>query len=210
MKISPQEIKTSKQFRLIHVLSYENVAPFVFKYIKKRNLASLLFLLLNLIFIVIGIIKIVEYISSDFFSWYHLFLNIALGFIAFPLLLVPIHELIHALMYKLVGAPKIRFGADLSQYIFYVAADNYAINFKEMFLVAMTPFILISSILLYGANSFNGPFSFSLILTLIAHGTMCIGDFAVLSFFYDNGFKDMVTFDIVDDKKAFFYKSEAE
>ncbi len=210
MNIRPHEIKTGEQFRLIHVLSYENVVPFVFKYIKKRNLASLIFLILNAIFLVIGIIKIAEYIFSDLFSWYHLFLNIVLGFIVFPLLLVPIHELTHALMYKLVGAPKIKFGIDLSHYIFYVAADNYAINFKEMFLVAMTPFILISFILIFGAQSLNGPISVSLILTLIAHGTMCVGDFAVLSFFFDNGFKDMITFDIVDEKKAFFYKSVAE
>jgi len=210
MKIKPHEIKTGKQFRLIHVLSYENVAPFVFSYIKKRNLASFSFFLFNLIYIVIGIVKLGDYISSDIFSWNHLFLNIALGFIVIPLLLVPLHELIHALMYKLMGAPKIRFGADLSQYIFYVAADNYAINFKEMLVVAMTPFILISFILIFGAQSLNGGLSFSLILTLIAHGTMCIGDFAVLSFFFDNGFKDMITFDMVDEKKAYFYKSIAE
>ncbi len=207
MKISPQEISTSDKFHLTHVLSYDNIAPFVFSNIKKFNLATFAFYFLNILFVAIGIIAIVIFVSSDFFTWKYTLLNLILGFLIYPILLIPVHELVHAIIYKLIGAPKIKFGIDLSQYIFYIAADNFAVNFKELLWVAVAPFIFISGLAFLAFQLFQGPFAISFILTLIAHGTMCIGDFAVLSFFMENDHKKVITFDNVEEKKAFFYKT---
>ena len=209
MKISPQEIITDEQFQLIHILSYENVISFVFSHIKKINLATILFFFFNILFLLFGFFKVLEFVASGFISWKYVLLNIFLGFIFYPVLLIPIHELIHALMYKLIGAPKIKFGTDLSQYIFYVAADNYVINFKELLWVALAPFFLISGFFLLAFHLNHGPYAISFICTLIAHGTMCIGDFAVLSFFLENGHKDVVNFDKIEEKKSYFYKSSS-
>jgi hypothetical protein len=54
-----------------------------------------------------------------------IYLIISIGAILFSLtLLVAIHELLHGIALKLVGAPKVTFGGILKKFIFFSEADN--------------------------------------------------------------------------------------
>lgn len=116
--------------------------------------------------------------------------------------------MMHALVYKFFGARKIRFGVDLSQFIFFVTADKFVIGFRELIIVALMPFFIVSIVLIFLFFYFEYQISYSFLLTLFAHGIMCIGDFAILSYFMENEPSKLLTFDSVDEKMAYFYKQK--
>lgn len=206
MKISAEEISSNNKYHLIHVLSYDDVVLFVFSNIKKRNFATFTFFLGNILFLLFSFYEFLVFFSTELISWSNILGIFLSGFIIFPIILIPIHELIHAFMYKLCGARKIRFGINLSQYIFYVTADGYVTGFNEIISIAIAPFLIISGLLFYLFYFLPGPFSYGFLCTLVAHGTMCIGDFAILSFFLQKGSSGVVTYDSIKEKKAYFYK----
>lgn len=205
MKRSPSDIMNDPTCTQVEILAYEEVVPFVFNNIKQFNLSTVVFYITNTIFL---IFLVVHLLSSPFegrFSFWYLLFTGFLGFIVFPILLVPLHELLHAAAYKLLGAARIKIGMSLSQYLFYVTADKFVAGFYEMIFVALAPFVLISSLLVYLFLTMDSGISTALLMSLFAHGTMCIGDFAVLSFFFQNGRSRLFTFDLHEEKKAYFY-----
>ena len=206
MRANIQQLTTGNAYTLHHTLAYDDVANFVFSEIKKRNVATSIFFSINFIFLVFLIYQAYLLMFTGHTGWVLFGLSLVLGFLVLPGLLIPVHELIHAFAYRILGAKKIKFGASLSQFIFYVTADKFVIGYYELIFIAMLPFFMLSGFLLYLFFIFDAWISFSFLCALFAHGTMCIGDFAMLSFFMENEPSDLLTFDNVDEKKAYFYK----
>jgi hypothetical protein len=129
-----------------------------------------------------------------------------LGFILFPLLSVPVHELLHVMPYYLTGARNIRAGMDLRQYLFYVTAHRYVAGPSQFRLIAMFPFVLISITLLVLLFFVPDLWKWSLSAFLFLHATMCAGDFALLNFYALNRKKEIYTWDDADKKEAYFFE----
>ena len=93
---------------------------------------------------------------------------------------------------------------DLKQMIFYVTADRYIIGAKKFYLVAMAPFAVINLAGISFILSHPSPeIIIGLLTFLFLHNLMCIGDFAMLSFFYKHRDKELFTFDILEDKESY-------
>ena len=189
----------------VEILAYDEVVPFVFKNIKQFNTSTIIFYASNAVFLIFLLMYVLNSLFNGEYSLWHLLYSGLLGFIVFPILLVPLHEILHAAVYKLIGAARIKIGMSLSQYLFYVTADKFVAGFYEMIFVALVPFVLISSLLVYLFLTLDSNMSTALLMSLFAHGTMCIGDFAVLSFFFENGRSKLLTFDLHEEKTAYFY-----
>ena len=129
-----------------------------------------------------------------------------LGLIVFPLLYVPVHELLHIIPYYLTGAKRIRIGMDLRQYMFYVTAHRHVTGKKQFKLVALVPFLITSAVMLYLILILPGLWKWSLSLFLFVHTTMCAGDFAMLNFYALHKGKKIYTWDDFDEKTAYFYE----
>jgi len=206
LRLSIQQLTSGKAFQLLHTLAYDDVVQFVFSGIKKWNVATSLFYILNFFFLGFLIYQAYLLFTSEHIGWMFFGLSLLLGFLVLPVLLIPVHELIHAFAYRILGAKEIRFGASLSQFIFYVTADKFVTGYYELIFIALLPFLLVSGLLLSLFFVFDAWISFSFLCALFAHGTMCVGDFAMLSFFLENEPYDLLTFDNVDEKKSYFYK----
>ena len=139
-------------------------------------------------------------------GWRVILLQCFNGFILWPVILIPVHELIHAIMYTFTGAPKIKFGVRPEYYLFYVTADKYVIGRNQFFLVAFGPFIIISGLLLWAISFFTPPLAWSFIICLFVHTTMCIGDFALAGFFMQFRKDEIYTFDDTKKGVSYFYK----
>ena len=89
----------------------------------------------------------------------------------------PIHELLHGLAYRLLGARKIIFGADLTQTDLLRHANGTPVSGDQLHILTLTPFIIINLITDYSNRlSFPGGLLFRTFF-LLSHNLMCIGTF---------------------------------
>jgi hypothetical protein len=204
MPFSVEDLDDQKRFRLFLTIPYTNLIYFVFEYLKKKT--GLMFLFWFLCFLFLCFTVIIRIKVAGKFPITHILFHSFSGLIILPLICIPVHELLHIVPYYVTGARNIRVGMDLKQYLFYVTAHKYVATPLQFRIVAWTPFIIISSGLVFLVFLLPGLWKWSLSLFLFAHATMCAGDFALLNLYYLNRNKKIYTWDDADKKEAYFYE----
>ncbi len=205
MRYNVSDIIKNERFRHLFTLSYDDIIPFVFRYIKKHTF-PLIIAWSFLLAIVIWMIDF-RFALAGNFRFTNIFIHSLTGFIILPMLLAVPHEFLHIVPYFLGGARNIRIGADWKQYYFYVTSHLYPVGSFLFIAVALTPFLLISAGLIYLIFNINSPlWSWSILCTLFMHTTMCAGDFALINFYWTNRDKKIITWDDADRKESYFYE----
>ena len=148
MNISVTELQDEQKYHLLTKLHHNDIVPFVFRYIRKINPVTFVFYVLNILFLAYILKYLMNILLYANFGLKNILLYSASGLIIFPVILIPIHEIIHGLVYLVVGAKRIKFGIDLSQYIFYVTADQFVASENEIIKIAFAPFIIINILLI--------------------------------------------------------------
>lgn len=130
-----------------------------------------------------------------------------LGAIVFSVtFLVVLHELMHALVYWMHGARKLKAGVIWRKFIFYVAADRQVVDYTVFRRVALAPFILVNLLtIIPGLILWSAPAAYFLFSILCMHSLFCAGDFAMLSFYHRHSDKTIYNFDDLKQGKTFFY-----
>ena len=96
----------------------DDMIPFVLSTIRKKGLMSWLYVAVNVIGLSgIGIYSIWGF-CTGWINWSGFIIQLLLGIFAGSLIIIPFHELLHGLAYKILGAKKIQFGANLQQFFF--------------------------------------------------------------------------------------------
>lgn len=125
--------------------------------------------------------------------------------------LIVLHELIHALAYKFVGAKHLSFGMNLKQFVFYVQADKQVLNYQQFRMVALAPSVVVSVFSIVAMLvSYQHPVFYFFIPIFAFHSVFSGGDFGMLCFFANRSDKDIVTFDIKAEGKTYFYAKSKE
>jgi hypothetical protein len=125
-------------------------------------------------------------------------------------ILLPLHEWIHGLAYRKVGADKVSYVAQWRKLVFYAMADRFVAGKKEFYLVAFAPCIVINLLLLLGFFIFSVQTEFIFLSALLLHMSGCIGDFAMVSFFYEHQDKEVYTYDDALAAKTYFYARKGD
>lgn len=206
MKLKPEELQVNG-YILLDSMDHNELVPFVKKFINKRTWSSVTYYLS--IFISLGLLVFfcVKPVHSGSLKMNKVFLPVSLG-IVFSFVLIPFHELIHALAYKLQGAKQTSYDVNLKKFYFLAMADKFVASKREFQLVALAPFIIISITLLITFFFSGELFKIAMLSTLLMHSTFCSGDFALLSYFEFNKNKEIVTYDDKENKISFFYGKE--
>jgi hypothetical protein len=204
MGYAVEDLEDQKRFRLFLTLSYKDLIQFVFDYLKKKSGLSLFYWLLCLIILSLTILIRIDVAGK--FAESRIIFHTVLGMIILPLVFIPIHEFLHIIPYYLSGATNIRVGMDLNQYLFYVTAHRYVTSPVQFCIVALMPFIIISTGLLISVFFLPGLWKWSLSMFLFVHTTMCAGDMALLNLYYLNKDMKIYTWDDADKKEAYFYE----
>lgn len=84
-------------------------------------------------------------------------------------------------------------------------SDKFVANKREFEIVALSPFVVITSILIILVFVVNFTWVLTILAVLFAHASMCSGDFGLLSFFEFHKEKEVVTYDDVENKISYFY-----
>jgi len=206
MKINPEEL-SERGFIKLHELGHKELVPFIRTYMKKRTKYSLIYYLSNMVvFALVGYFfakgaHLPNYSFGDRFT--HFAYGLAIAFA-----LLPLHEYIHVLAYKSQGARSTSYDANLKKFYFMALADRFVANKKEFEVVALAPFILITTALTFILLLVNSDWALTIASILLAHTAMCSGDFGLLSYFEFNKDKKVVTYDDVANKISYFYGLE--
>jgi len=204
MALKVEDLEDQSKYRELLKIPYDELIDFVLDYMRRKSELMIFFWSACVIFL--GIAITVRINIAGYFPVKSIMFHSLLGFIVFPVLMIPLHEILHVITYYLAGARRIRFGMDLKQYMFYVTAHRFVTGHKQFKLVALTPFVTGSIVLIILILLLPGLWKWSLSLLLFVHATMCAGDFAMLNFYFLNRRKKIFTWDDFDKKIAYFYE----
>ncbi len=205
MKPTPriEELEDGARYEKVLTLHYGEIAPFVISHLTRFSMpmALIWFTAAVSIFLSVWFWPGFRHPADD----PQLIRGLAAGLLLIPLLMIPVHEVLHLVPFRLAGARDIRLGADLRQGIFYVTAHRFVAGKRLFTLVALTPFITIGAGLLIAMAFCPLWWKWVLAMSLTVHTTMCAGDAALLGCM--SGFKnrDAYTWDDADRKEAYFY-----
>lgn len=191
----------SKGYSLHESLSHLDLQVFLQKYLRKKNPVIVFFML----FTVFCLAWVVKCFLTHETSFMDTLADVGLGFAAFLLWILP-HEAIHALTYKLQGAPHVAIRANPRKLIFYAIADGFVVNTRQFTVLALAPFVVISALHLFIAFFLSSEAAQSFLAgSLLMHTSGCSGDFALLSYFYEYRNMDPLTYDNAEEKMSYFY-----
>lgn len=211
---SPEELLNNSDYELMNEVEYSNLKPFIFNEITQKSVLIKFYGILQILAlaILIGILSfyLVGLIKSGLFK--PEMLTIGLSILFSFTLLIPVHELIHAAAFLVLGKRDIGFGVQWKKYLFYAESNRQVLNLHEMIIVALAPFL---TVLIAGLCCFffspSKVVSLSGLVIVLLHFMFCGGDFAIISFF--NRYKEfeMYTFDDRNLKRSYYFrKKQAE
>lgn len=200
-KPTPKDLETLDSYIKIEDLDHHEMVPFILNNLKNQNLITASFK--HSTMILIGIVLFVwigRWDTSAFF--------IGLGAaILFTFTVgVLLHELLHLLVYKILGARKTKLKLLLDQAAVAAVADQFVVSEKEFYWLAFTPFVVLTIAGLTALFMTTGWVLYGISFFLIIHATACIGDFSLAGFMYEHRGGNIYTFDDVENDRSFFYK----
>ncbi|RZJ29250.1 MAG: DUF3267 domain-containing protein [Flavobacterium sp.] len=194
-----------KGYRPLEKMEHSQLMSFVTPYLNKTNWATIVFASVSIIFLIsIALFSVVViHLERSAFCLLYVFG----GFLA-AYALIPIHEFIHAIAYKIVGARTVLYDVNLKKFVFLTIADNFVASRKEFTIVAAAPFVVITSALFLLLIFFRIHLQLFVLGMLFIHTLFCIGDFGLMSFLASHKEKKVVTYDDKASKQTLFYHLE--
>lgn len=142
--------------------------------------------------------------NSSEIQWLGAGWQLGLGVLAFFIIVLPLHEFIHAAFFKFLGAAKVGFGYSAKGLMVYAYAQRFVMQLRENALVAAMPFVLITTLLVI-LLLFVPQLQFVWLLILIFHTLGCMGDFILIKHAWKNRRKNMFTYDDLEEKRTYFF-----
>ena len=133
--------------------------------------------------------------------------QIAMGVVGLFLVVLPLHEGIHALFFKILGARQVGFGYSKKGMMVYAYAQRFVMTLRENALVAAMPFIFIT-IALVGLVMFLPGLKAAWIILLLLHTLGCMGDFILIAHAWKNRKAGMYTYDDLSEKRTYFFERQ--
>ncbi len=203
---SIEELRNSDKYELIAQLNHQQIKEFVINQLSESGAIIKVYMIYQVVMILIGFFFFTRSIVLAFQSYTEpLYYSLAALVFSFSLLII-IHELLHGIALKIIGAKKVNFGGYLKKFIFYAEADQFVINRKQFAFIALTPLFAVKLITLIGIIFlFNHSVFYFLIFVMSAHSLFCAGDIGLLSVFYKTRDSEIFTFDVKEEKSSYFY-----
>ncbi len=122
--------------------------------------------------------------------------------------IIPIHELLHALAYRVFGAKDIRFGANWKSLYFYAGAHRFIADQKSFPWIAFLPVGLITLAGLAAIPFVPGEIASGIVVFLTAHWLLSGGDFTLACLMLSSDREEWVTYDDLDEGTSYFFARE--
>lgn len=209
MKLRPQDLE-KEGYELLISLHHDELIPFLKESFQENSNLIRWFNRWNVfLLLVLTGLFITDYWFVEDFKWGIRFLYISWG-VLLSFLLIPIHEYLHSLAYKYVGAKHTSYDVNWKKLYFMAMADQFVANYKEFKIVALTPLVTISLSLMILAVFPFGLWRITFISIMITHSLFSSGDIAILNYFETHKNKGLVTYDDKSERMSYFYIKTAQ
>jgi hypothetical protein len=202
-----KELISSNEYEQIIALKHSEIKTFIVTEVEKQSIwarIANMYQITGLLAFVLGLFKAFMPFFTKREGIYLFWLVLGLVF-TFTLLII-MHELIHALAYRYVGARNLSFGMNIRKFMFYVQADKQVLNYKQFKIVALAPVVTVAIVSILGMIIFYNHAAFYFFIPIFAfHSVFCGGDFGLLCIFANRSDKEILTFDIKSEEKIYFY-----
>ncbi|QHT69617.1 DUF3267 domain-containing protein [Rhodocytophaga rosea] len=205
MSLQPETLHNPEEYTLLRELAHQDLLAFVQAQLRIKNSIRTVFYALNIAIVCLVALVIFLRYRNGQLQGIDVLLQASLGFALFFFILLPLHEWIHGLAYRKVGAEKVSYVAQWRKLIFYALADRFVAGKKAFYFVAFAPCVVINIILLIGFLLSGVQTEFVFLSALLLHMSGCIGDFAMVSFFHQHRHKEVYTYDDALAAKTYFY-----
>ena len=172
-------------FRLLDELAHQNLMPFIRVQLERNkpvlyalNACMFLFMAFFFYFLLKDLVNGNGAISVQF-----LYFSYGVGL---TFLLIPVHEYLHVLAYRVMGARNTYLDMNLQKFYFMALADQSVVNARQFRVVALTPFVTVSTISLILAIGLVGTWKLVALGLFLSHTVFCSGDFGLLSYLHFN------------------------
>ncbi|MFV0471667.1 MAG: metalloprotease family protein [Paludibacteraceae bacterium] len=203
-----EELIENPRYEKLDSFSHENIKHVVMKEMGERGRwasISNMYQLAGLMAIMIGGVK--AFIPFLKYGIWGNLVGFAIGILFSATFLIAFHEIIHALAYKILGAKKLSIGVKLRKFIFFVMADKQVLDYRQFKKVALAPAIIIALITIAGMIlTYNQAMFYFFLSVFGVHSLFCGGDFGLLSYFENRKDREILTFDVKEEGKTYFYK----
>jgi len=200
-------LHNNPDYKLIEEIDFSSTVPFLMKYIPRYNIVMLSYFLLVILLFAFTVYLNYYFISFSGIKWNTVLKFTTFGFFIGAIPVIPVHEGIHGMACKLLGAKKIVYGVEWKYMMFYAAAHNFVMNRTQFSIVALSPFVMITGLFITISYFSHGVGLLLWISAAFFHSTMCIGDFGLLSFFRENPGKKIFTYDNTEENKSYFFEA---
>ncbi|HEX7152872.1 MAG TPA: DUF3267 domain-containing protein [Thermoanaerobaculia bacterium] len=194
--MTPDELHGG-EYELVAVLTHDDIAHFAVQYFLHRH--SWVTWLHHLM----SLATIAAAVAAGWGSAGASFAQAGLGLLAMVIVILPLHEALHALAYRLCGARDIRWSYTLRTLVVYVTAHRFVVTTKPFLFVALAPFLLNVPLVICALVWPQYAVFFLAILVFHLHGES--GDWAMLNFIWIHRDRGFWTWDDADAGKSYFY-----
>lgn len=186
-------MKTDKDYILKDTMLHNDIVGFIKPWMKKKNVYTRIYNLTLLAGLFIAASYCGMMLSSGEFQVAvvsEFFLGAVIGF-----LVIPLHEWLHGMAYRMMGATSVQYRANWKKFVFYAAADGYPAGFKEFRFIALLPFSVISvmGVMVMVWSGFE--WTAVMLGFILFHAACCGGDFGLLSYMHEHRGQDVITVD---------------
>lgn len=192
----------SPEWREMADVSHKHLLNFVADYFWRKR-TSIILLHHAISVVLTGLLIVIAALSDSSVEWWMGRLGLAVVLLLVAIL--PLHEVIHAIAYRLQGARDIRWGIQWMPLAVYVVAHDFVVNRAMFTFLALAPTVIIGAALLVCAAAGVPDRASPLMLALLHHGGTA-GDWALLNFFLAHGGTEIVTVDDADRHRSLFFE----
>ena len=134
---------------------------------------------------------------------------LSLGMSGGWILLLPVHEYVHALAYRATGASDARVVYTLRRLTAHCIAPGHVVSGRQFAFVGLAPFLVLNSVLVMGVLvAPTEALRMALLGVLLFHIGACSGDVAFVQYLWLHRTDELYTYDDAHTPQSFFYRKK--
>lgn len=197
-------------YRVVDSFTYSDIKTFLMRNRPRTKFRTIYVSVLVVVLFLVGLMVGMMWHDSSSAGQFFLEIgeSVILALVGYAII-VPLHEIIHWVVYRTEGAADVRFGAIWRSFVFFAAAHNFLTDYKTFKRIALAPLRILSGllvVLLLFPLPLWGKIAIAVLLFL--HLLSCSGDLMMLAYMSRYKGREVYTVDDIDNRYTYFLEKK--